>query len=254
MGKFIDLTGQKFGRLTVIKRGEDHIRRNGSTKPQWLCLCDCQLAFPKEKQKMKLIKGECLKNGSIKSCGCLQKEAVSKIAKTFRRKYNKYDLSGEYGVGYTSKCEEFYFDLEDYDLIKDYCWWKSKHGYILTKNNNLSVRMHRMVLNLENEKIPDVDHINHIKHDNRKINLRIATRSQNIMNQKIRCDNSSGYVGVHKHCEKWEASITIDSENIYLGVFDNIEDAINARKEAEDKYFGEYSYSNSLKLSTGEIA
>ena len=42
------------------------------------------------------------------------------MSETFK-KYNTYDLSGEYGIGYTSKGEEFYFDLDDYDKIKDYC-------------------------------------------------------------------------------------------------------------------------------------
>ena len=43
------------------------------------------------------------------------------------KKYNKYDLSGEYGIGWTSNTnQEFYFDLEDYDKIKDYCWIYNK--------------------------------------------------------------------------------------------------------------------------------
>ena len=60
---------------------------------------------------MIVVGGDNLKSGSTKSCGCLAKEIRSKIHK----KYNQYDLSGEYGIGWTSNTnEEFYFDLEDF--------------------------------------------------------------------------------------------------------------------------------------------
>ena len=41
LGKYIDLSGQKFGKLTVIKRVEDHITPSGQHKQLWLCRCDC---------------------------------------------------------------------------------------------------------------------------------------------------------------------------------------------------------------------
>ena len=107
LGKFKDLTGQRFGRLTVIKRAEDYVSPKGSQNVQWLCKCDCGNEIT--------IVGKALtrKNGT-KSCGCFAKENMSKI----KKKYNTYDLSGEFGIGYTSKDEKFYFDLEDYDKIK----------------------------------------------------------------------------------------------------------------------------------------
>lgn len=58
--KFIDLTGQKFGRLTVLKRVE-----NKGTSIYWLCKCDCG--------NEKIIRGDSLKQGLTNSCGCLQK-------------------------------------------------------------------------------------------------------------------------------------------------------------------------------------
>lgn len=64
MGKVIDLTGQKFGRLTVIKRMPNNNRRNS----MWLCRCDCGTE--------KVIIGSYLRIGQTKSCGCLQKELV----------------------------------------------------------------------------------------------------------------------------------------------------------------------------------
>lgn len=61
MGKFIDLTGQKFNRLTVIKRLGSQCKSY-----QWLCLCDCG--------KYTKVLTHALKNGSTKSCGCLKRE------------------------------------------------------------------------------------------------------------------------------------------------------------------------------------
>lgn len=65
MGKAIDLTGQKFGKLTVIKRSGTHITPSGQHKPLWLCKCDCG-------NEVFVTSGD-LKNGHTKSCGCLSK-------------------------------------------------------------------------------------------------------------------------------------------------------------------------------------
>ena len=48
------------------------------------------------------------------------------------KKENKYDLSGKYGIGYTYKGDEFYFDLDDYTLIKEHCWCIDHEGYVST--------------------------------------------------------------------------------------------------------------------------
>lgn len=65
-GKRFDLTGQRFGRLTVIERGEN-TRHNKMT---WLCLCECG-------NTKHVIAGD-LKSGRTNSCGCLRKEATAK--------------------------------------------------------------------------------------------------------------------------------------------------------------------------------
>lgn len=165
------------------------------------------------------------------------------------RTQNTYDLSGEYGVGYTSKGEEFYFDLEDYELIKQYHWFSDKDGYIksddkLGKQRNLL--MHRLVMNCPEDMI--VDHIKHNRRDNRKSKLRILSYSNNNMNQCKRINNTSGVTGVsfYKNSNKWNAYITVNYKKINLGYYINFEEAVEARKRAEEKYFGEYSYDNSM--------
>jgi hypothetical protein len=64
------------------------------------------------------------------------------------------------------------------------------------------------------------------------------------MNKGIYKNNTSGTPGVvwDKRTDKWVAHIRKENKRITLGYFDNIEDAIKLRKEAELKYFGEYRY------------
>lgn len=228
----------RFGRLTVIKRVEDHIMPSGYRTPKWLCQCDCG-------EFVEIIGKHLTKKNGTKSCGCFAKENMSKISK----KYNTYNLSGKYGIGYTFKNEEFLFDLEDYDKIKDYCWSKNKKGYIIStdRKTRKTVLFHRIVTDCPDGFIPDHIHGKLTRHDNRKSNLRIVTSQENGMNAALAKNNTSGVTGVvwHKRDNVWQARIKINYKYIHLGYFVNFEDAVRARKEAEEKYFGKYSYDNS---------
>ena len=238
MSKARDLTGQRFGRLIVIKRIEDYVEPSGRHRSKWLCKCDCG-------NEINIVGNALTRKNGTRSCGCFAKENMSKI----KKKYNTYDLSGDYGVGYTSKGEEFYFDLEDYDKIKDYCWRKNKEGYIISTNNETrkTVLFHRIITNCPMNLMPDHIHGKETRHDNRKSNLRITTKQQNGMNSALSSNNTSGVVGVtwHKRDNVWQARIRVNYKYIHLGYFNCFEDAVKARKEAEEKYFGEYSYDNS---------
>ena len=243
LAKVNDLTGMKFNKLTVIKRVENNKRGES----QWLCKCNCK----EEDENEVIVVANHLKSGNTKSCGCLQKEKAIKLGKS-KKKYNTYNLTGEYGIGYTFKEDEFYFDLEDYDKIKDYCWFKNIDGYIATNinyNNRFhTVKMHRLVMNCPDDM--DVDHIFHDTYDNRKEFLRIVTESQNEMNQKIRINNTSGVPGVNlnKKNNKWRARIRVDNKDMHLGYFNNKEDAIKARKAGEEKYFGEFAFKDNKNI------
>jgi hypothetical protein len=83
----------------------------------------------------------------------------------------------------------------------------------------------------------DLDHINQVKDDNRIVNLREATRSQNMQNVTIHKHNSSGQKGVAKLRSKWRAYINVNYKQISLGIFNTKEEAIVARKAAEAVYF-----------------
>lgn len=226
-----DLTGQKFGRLTVDKLYED----NTDKVTKWICHCDCG-------NKNIIVRAGDLKNGTTKSCGCIRKEVTSKRTKRF----NTYDLSGDYGIGYTTDGKEFYFDLEDYDLIKNYCWYIRDNGYVINKSNGITTHMHRLVMGIQGkEDNIFVDHIsNQDKNDNRKRNLRLVTHSENMQNVGIRNNNTSGCTGVNydKKRRKWRSRICCNKTKYELGLFDEYEDAVKARKEAEIKYFGEHRH------------
>lgn len=232
-----DLTGRVFGRLTVLKQTEDYIKPNGKRLAMWLCKCQCG------KENFKVL-GDSLRYGNTQSCGCLGKE---KLELGRQRQSNIYDLSGEYGIGYCSNTgNQFLFDLEDYDKIKDYFWYENDQGYALAHIGDKQVRMHRMILSPNDDF--DVDHIFHNKLDNRKSKLRICTRQQNIFNSTIRETNKSGTTGVwfSEDVQKWRSQITVDGKDIILGWFKDINDAIVARKQAEIKYFGEYRYKENV--------
>lgn len=66
MSKLIDLTGNKYGKLTVLYRDTERKTNSGS---YWICQCDCG--------KIKSVKSSSLRNGEIQSCGCLRNEKVA---------------------------------------------------------------------------------------------------------------------------------------------------------------------------------
>lgn len=220
IGKFIDLTGQRFGKLTVIERTTDYITPKGTHCVMWLYKCDCG-------------------NYGKASAGSLRSHNTLSCGKC----KNVYDLSGEYGIGYTSKGKRFYFDLEDYDKIKDYCWYIDSDGYV---RNRDGILMHRIVTNCPDDLVPD--HINGKKsrNDNRKTNLRIATRNQNTYNHDIYSNSTSKVSGVtwNKFHQKWLVRIGYNKQRIHIGYFDDFDKAVEARQIAEEKLYKEWRYKN----------
>lgn len=122
-----------------------------------------------------------------------------------------------------------------------------KDGYIQIKLYGRYYRAHHLAWLFSTGEWPDpsldVDHINRIRSDNRWQNLRYARRCQNNMNSAPRSDNKSGCKGVTlvKKTGKWDARIKFNGELRLLGVFSDLQDAIDARKSAERKLYGEFS-------------
>ena len=236
MSKAKDLTGQRFGKLVVVKRAGSKKTKGGVIRATWWCQCDCG-------SPLKEIKSTSLLMGHTKSCGCLKTEQCKNKHKT-----NYYNLSGDYGIGYTSKGEEFFFDLEDYDKIKDYCWNKTKKGYIVAgmlkperdKTNKSVVSLHVLVMGEKEGYV--VDHRNRKKNDCRKENLRYATHTENCRNISVAKDNTTGIIGVmRRENNKYRSRIRVNGKLIDLGTYSNIEDAIVARLKGEKEYFGDFA-------------
>jgi len=84
----------------------------------------------------------------------------------------------------------------------------------------------------------DIDHKDQNGSNNKLSNLRKTTHQENCKNLSMKSNNKSGFTGVSfdKQREKWAAYITISMKKIHLGRFDDISDAIGARKAANIKY------------------
>lgn len=242
--RFKDLTGLKFNKLTVISLGEPYYEKCNTskggyiTRRTWNCICDCGKIKNNVQERM-------LKNEHVKSCGCLCKEQ-SKINGKSTKKFNQYDISKDYGIGYSSNDKEFYFDIEDYEKIRMINWIVKSNNYVegMDEQRN-SISLHRLIMGFPN---CHIDHINHNPQDNRKCNLRLVTREQNQANTKLRKDNTSGtkcvYFSNTRGC--WIGCIQVNHKQFSRG-FTNKEEAIKYRKYLEEKYQKEYSYDNSRK-------
>lgn len=219
-----------------MERTNDYISPSGYKSIRWKCKCDCGNITTS-------TTGD-LRRGHKKSCGCLLNETP--FFSPFKSNC-KYDLTGTYGVGRINQSQEevvFFFDLADYQLIKDYHWYLNSKGYLRGAKRSMKkqVFMHRLITKCP--KGLTVDHIDHNKLNNQRSNLRICTLSQNQTNKVPK--TSYGVRGVSRYGNRYNAVIYKNKQRHNLGWFDNLEDAITARKEAEEKYFGEYSYNNSI--------
>ena len=116
----------------------------------------------------------------------------------------------------------------------------NQYGYISILIDRRSYLAHRLVWLYVHGEFPvnSIDHINHVKLDNRMENLRDANESVNSMNRPMQKNNKSGHTGVHWHKgnKKWFASIKVDRKSIGLGLYVELSDAVKARKDAEKKY------------------
>lgn len=224
----VDLTGQIFGKLTVIAPTD---QRGSTGGVKWLCKCSCGNEV--------IVKASNLRNGTTKSCGCLRKERAIEMNK----KYNVFEKKGDVCVGYTTSGTTFLIDAEDLDKVSKYCWCENDQGYIRSNiGDRTYVLLHRFVLNINDKRI--IDHKNRNKKDNRKTNLRIANKQQNAINCGVYRNNTTGVKGVRKskNGERYVSYIGKDDRIIHIGTYDTLEEARQARVEKEIELFGEFAF------------
>ena len=239
-----DLTNMTFGRLKVICQVDDYINPKGKHYAKWLCQCSCKEHNVIEVRGTNLTTNK----NPTRSCGCLQKEKLANTIEKYIKKHNVYsdvltDEYGDYYIGYCSNTNtKFFVDAKDYDIVKNYCW--SEHHpqknfstlIAFDRNTGKNIKMHQL-LGLKN-----YDHIDRNELNNRRYNLRLCTNQENLINKSIRSDNTSGVTGVswNSRYNKWAAELKI-GEFRWRKMFDDFNEAVKSRLEAEIKYFEEFA-------------
>lgn len=233
-----DISGLRFGRIVVLRKtNKKSTRKCDYGSFLWECKCDCGGICYYSRYALITPNG-------TKSCGCLYNDTRYEIAK----KYCKYDLDTyDFGIGYCNNKTHFFFDKEDYEKIKKYSWWYDgryvcAHSLKNDKYTTKILRLHRVIMDIEDREDIEVDHKNLVRYDCRKVNLRKASPLENARNKDYSPISTTGIVGVRRENNKWLASINVENKNIRLGLYEKIEDAAEARLEAEIKYFGEFRY------------
>lgn len=231
-----DLTGLHFNNWEVLEYVGvvEYGIKNGKASSYhhyWKCRCNCG--------KEDYINQQTLLANTSTCCTDCRNVKTGMI----NSKINQYNLVGEYGIGYTFDNREFYFDLEDYDKIKDYCWYiDTSTGYVkssitVSKNKTTQIYMHKF---LTGNKL--TDHINRDKVDNRRNNLRNATNNQNASNKPKRKNSKNNFIGVrlNKKTHAWIFILTSNGST-YRGTRKTEKEALIERLRLEKKYFGEFS-------------
>lgn len=115
-------------------------------------------------------------------------------------------------------------------------------GYLYVSIDGLRYLVHRIVYKMMTSEDPpagrDIDHLNGDRGDNRWNNLRVVSRTENNRNAQKSKNNASGTTGVSwsNQAGKWMSQIMVDYRHYHLGLFDNLEDAVAARKAAEIRF------------------
>lgn len=140
-------------------------------------------------------------------------------------------------------------DDEDFELLNRLKWYCSHGGYavrdVCLKGVESRVYMHRILTNAPKDLV--VDHINGNGLDNRKENLRLATREQNTRNNQTTFKrNTSGFRGVdwQEYAKSWRVCISVKSKSIHIGMFKDRVKAARAYDAAAIKYHGEFATTN----------
>ena len=155
-----------------------------------------------------------------------------------RERTNVFSVDGDLLSITTKNGDLIRADAQDLEKLRLYSWCVSKTGYAVANIDGKVSKMHRYILCIDDPRIV-VDHINHDKLDNRRINLRLCTQAENSRNKSPIAENIG--IRLTKH-GMYNVRITVNRKQIHIGNFSTIDEAVRARREAEVKYHGEYGY------------
>jgi hypothetical protein len=142
-------------------------------------------------------------------------------------------------------------DIPDFEFLSQWHWMaKTVRGNTYPcrafweNGRRVHRKMHQELIVVPDGYLPD--HQNNNGLDNRRLNLRLATTSQNCQNTSLRSDNTSGYKGVslHRQSGKWGVRIRIGRTYRRLGLFVDPVDAARAYDVAAREFFGEFARCN----------
>lgn len=213
-----DITGQRFGRLIVLK--ETEFRRSGGVV--WECLCDCG--------ETTLTVSGSLNSGKTKSCGCLSRD-------TFVERNTYHDASGS-------------FEHNSWSSAKSRCYNEGNARY--SRYGGRGIKLCSRWLEPAGKGFknfiedmgpaPDNTTLDRIDVDGDYCpeNCRWADIYMQNFNQGMRKNNTSGKTGVSwsEARQKWVAAICLNNKPTSLGRFDTYDEAVAAREKAEMDYMG----------------
>jgi len=142
-------------------------------------------------------------------------------------------------------------DDEDYEFLSRWKWCAHKGGRTYyakstqySDGKKRTLYMHRLIM------IPapgqEIDHIDRNGLNNQKANLRVCTHKENSVNRIYR--NKTGYRGIKKHGNRWEARISFHKKRYYLGIYHTPEEAAHVYSIAAKKYYGEFACLNKPEI------
>lgn len=206
MGKLVDETGKRYGRLLVLRRGGSDRGRNA----MWLCRCDCGAEAR--------VLGGSLRSGDTRSCGCLRRERVTTHGKADLPEHSVWE-------GMLQRCE----NPNDPDFrhyggrsIKVCKSWHDFTNFYADMGPRPGVGY-------------SIDRINNAG-NYEPGNCRWASREQQMRNTRAQKRPS---VGVYKTSSgRFEAGIRANGKQHYLGTFDTVEEARAARRGGEMLHWG----------------
>ena len=139
-------------------------------------------------------------------------------------------------------------DSSDYSACSQHKWFKFLVGrsyYAMTYIDREQVLLHRFLLSPPPEK--HVDHANGDGLDNRRENLRVCSRAENMQTQRKKVGTQSTFKGICKTGSgRWSASIEQSENRLYLGAFDTEVEAAKQYDRAARVFFGRFARTNEM--------
>lgn len=238
----VDYTGQVIGTREIIKNSctdEDFtsvgmkIPAQSTRSSYKLTKClNCGKIFP---SSIKV-----LKRCPPKKCSFCSGIGFKGTATITRNTYGEQEDCFEISICYKDTTISCYIDKDDKDKVAQYSWrisQKKNKYYAVTgqaKNNTL-VYMHNLIMGRTDfSDGNEVDHIDGNSLNNRKSNLRVISRLENIQNVSVRIDNQIGIRGVCKSRNKYKVDFSFSGVRYYFRDWDTIEEAVYCRKIAEE--------------------